>query len=254
MAAALVPRPVKRLHERLRTARYLHTVNRLNADLIAREGLEVRRGPFAGLRYPDTLVRDAGDLAPKLLGTYEAELEHVLRSWVAAGFQHVVDVGSAEGYYAVGVAFAIPGATVHAFDTDPAARDRCAELARHNGVAARVRIGGECTPETLADLPEGGVALLVDAEGYERELLDPRRAPRLRGWHLLAELHEFIDPGIARTLEARFLPTHEVNLIEGRSREDCQPPELAHLSARSRAVLLDENRPGHMRWMELRPR
>src|SRR5438105_426555 len=79
----------------------------LEADL--RE-LTVLDGPFRGLRYPSASSLHSG-LLPKLLGTYEAELhgpiEHLLKSRT---YGAVVDVGAAEGYYAVGFALRCPEA------------------------------------------------------------------------------------------------------------------------------------------------
>jgi hypothetical protein len=196
----------------------------------------------------------ANDVVAKLLGTYELELHRVVESWIAAAVPLVVDVGCAEGYYAVGFARALPTARVLAFDIDGAARTRCAALATRNGVADRVTIRGACTPETLMGLPEAGVALLVDAEGYERVLLDPAAVPRLSGWDILVELHDFLDPSITRTIVSRFAATHDTELIEERPREGAGLPELAFADDGLRRLVLSERRPAQMRWAALRPR
>lgn len=224
------------------------------ARYLAEHGRTVRHGPLAGLEYPPAL--DAtGDLVAKLLGTYELELREELERWVAAGHPHVVDVGCAEGYYAVGLARAMPGTTVHAFDIDEGARGRCGALAAANGVQDRVVLGGMCTPQTLqTGFPARGVALLSDCEGYERVLLDPAAAPVLAGWPILVELHEFLDPDITGTIAARFAATHDVRVVAGRERPASAVPELAGFTAAERAVLLDEHRPAAMRWAALTPR
>jgi len=56
---------------------------------------------------------------PKLLGCYEAELHPVFAKWQAVPFRQVVNVGAAEGYYAVGCARLWPEAQVIAFETNP---------------------------------------------------------------------------------------------------------------------------------------
>lgn len=224
------------------------------ARYLAGHGRSVRHGPLAGLAYPPALD-GTGDLVAKLLGTYELELREELERWVAAGHPHVVDVGCAEGYYAVGLARAMPGTTVHAFDIDAGARERCTALAEANGVQDRVVLGGMCTPQTLQEaFPPRGVALLSDCEGYERVLLDPAAAPVLAGWHILVELHEFLDPDITQAIAARFARTHEVRVIPGSERDGDAVPELAGFAPAERAVLLDEHRPAAMRWAALIPR
>ncbi len=252
--ARATPAWAKRRHERWLTERRRRAVAGPTARYLAEHGRTVRHGPLAGLTYPPGL--DAtGDLVAKLLGTYELELRDELGAWVAARYAHVIDVGCAEGYYAVGLARAMPETTVHAFDIDADARLRCAGLAAVNGVQDRVVLGGMCTPQTLqAGFPADGVALLSDCEGYERVLLDPQAAPVLAGWPILVELHEFLDPAITDVIAERFAATHDVRVIEGAPRRGERLPELAGFSPAERAVLLDEHRPAAMRWAALRPR
>ena len=250
----IVPGWAKQRHERWQTARFLRAANDISARYVERHGLEVRRGPFAGLRFPPELVRDSGDAVAKLVGAYELELRPVFEQWLHAGLRTFVDVGAAEGFYAVGVARAAPAARVVAFDVDPGARARCARLAAVNGVADRVRLEGACTPGALDALPASGVALLVDCEGCEREVLDPAASPVLRGWPILVELHDFIDPAISATVTGRFAATHEIEIIEGRDRVGVELPELDFLTPPERALALSERRPGPMRWALLRPR
>ena len=252
--ANLVPTSALRMIDRARTRRFLATTGPATLEYVRRNGLVVERGPFAGMRYLEGMERISGDLVAKLTGEYERELHPAIEEWVAARPEHVIDVGCAEGYYAVGLALAIPGATVHAFDIDQVARERCAALAELNGVADRVRIAGECVPESLSELPPAGVVLLSDCEGGERSVLDPGRAPRLLGWPILVELHDFIDASISQTMLARFSPTHDIEMIDGQGRAADDLPELSFMTARQRQAVLSERRPGPMRWAHMRPR
>src|SRR6267143_1703442 len=54
-------------------------------------------GPFAGMKFNNKYL----DL-PKILGTYEIELHEVFDRLRERNFHMVVDIGAAEGYYAVG--------------------------------------------------------------------------------------------------------------------------------------------------------
>jgi hypothetical protein len=253
IAAAVVPDGVKRAHERFNVARRQRETRAPTRAYLARHGRTVRHGPFAGMVYPPDL--EVGDLVGKLVGTYESELRPVVEGWIAARYPHVVNVGSAEGYYAVGFAHAMPGTIVHAYDIDPHMRDLCMRLATTNGIADRVLVSGECTPLALTELPADGVALLADCEGCERALLDPDAAPCLRRWPICVELHEFLDPAIADHICDRFRDTHDIELVEQQVlAADATPPELSGFSERERFVLLDEFRPLRMRWAVLRPR
>ncbi len=254
IAAKVLPDSAKRAHERWTNRRRTRALREPTRAYVERYGTTVRHGPLAGLRYPEAAIDSGTDyLVAKLAGTYELELHDVLRGWVGGGFEHVVDVGCAEGYYAVGLARAMPQATVHAFDIDDRARARCTALAELNGVADRVRVQGDGASAALARLPAQGVALLCDAEGYERTLLDPEVSPRLAGWPIIVELHDFIDPSISELIVTRFSSTHAVRLIDERSRDGVSTPELADVPARRRGILLDECRPSLMRWAYLEP-
>jgi hypothetical protein len=250
--AARIP-PAAR--ERIDAQRNRLTMRRIapaNARFVAEHGLVVSGGPFRGMRYLPGLEASQGDLVTKLLGSYEHELHAAVAAWPGSGLALAVNVGCAEGYYAVGLALADPTLKVLAYDVDPQARRLCAALAALNLVADRVQVHGWCDPATLAALPERGVGLFVDCEGYELTLLDPAAAPVLRHWSILVELHDFVDPTITETICARFADSHEIELIESTPRS-VDAPELSALAPRTRRLVLDE-RPVAMRWASLTPR
>ncbi len=224
----------------------------VSREYVRRNGLTVLHGPFAGMEYIDGLEDTVGDLIAKLTGVYERELHQVVSEWIAAGFAHVVDVGSAEGYYAVGFAHAMPRTVVHAYDISAVARERCLEMAERNGVQARLQMGGFCGHSDLEALPEEGVALLSDCEGGELELLDPARAERLHGWPILVELHDFVDPSITQTICERFTDSHDIQIIEMEDRGEA-PAEMDFATSAQKAMILKERPPG-MRWAHLWPR
>jgi len=96
--------------------------------------LTVRSGPFAGLRYPSE-ASVGSTLLPKLLGSYEQELHGVVEQLDHAKYTAIVDIGCAEGYYAVGLAKRIESIPVFAYDTDPTSRQLCLDMASRNDVS-----------------------------------------------------------------------------------------------------------------------
>jgi len=252
--ARALPDGLLRSIDRFRNRRFLALTTPPTLEYVRRYGHRVRYGPFAGMEYIEGLEHTLADLVAKLLGTYEREVAMVIQEWMSLGITCLIDIGCAEGYYAVGYAYAMPRATVYAFDIDPRARERCFALAKRNGVAERVVIGAACQPETFASFPEYGVALLSDCEGAEKNLLDPVLAPRLSNWPMLVELHDFLDPTITSTICERFAATHEIELIDAGDRTTESPSELDFATDRQRTALLSEHRPGPMRWAWLRPR
>lgn len=216
----------------------------------------VQRGPFAGLRYPRHLVPFAPRLTGKLLAQYEKELAPVFTDLLDEGFDVFVDVGSSEGFYAVGFALKSPGTRVAAFDVDPLSRRLCRWLASANGVADRVTTGGFCTHDDLQRLAGGRKAcVLSDCEGGEMELLDPDLAPVLKRCTIVVELHEDILPGVTERVLDRFRDSHEITLIdsEPRNAQDVRAILDGRLSDEELEPLLFE-RPYPMQWGVLKPR
>ncbi len=192
-------------------------------------GRELRRlfggrcaaGPFRGMLVPEGSSWGDGDLAPKLLGAYECELHPSLEQCFARAPDLVVDVGCAEGWYAVGAALRLPGRIVHAFDLDEKALAICSEAARLNGVAERVRLERRCDADRLVALVSGAERALVilDCEGFERELLTPTSVAGLARADLIVECHDFSEPGLCERLAALLRPTHEVEVVREGGRD-----------------------------------
>lgn len=230
----------------------------LTALVQKRTGSLVAGGPFEGTRYPAQSHGSA--YIPKLLGIYERELAQAVEAFCAVDSSLIVDVGAAEGYYAVGMARRNPGTPVVAFEMEDAARGTLQEMAEANGVAEQISVRGRCEPEDLADVLDGAprAVVICDTEGYERELLDPVRIPALRSAHVLVELHEFVHRGIGDALRERFEPTHEVVHIEeaGRQRAEFpyRTPYTALLPGRYLDWAVSEWRPEAMDWLWMTPR
>jgi hypothetical protein len=221
--------------------------------------LTVLHGPFKGLRYAS--ARSTGSaLVPKLLGSYEHELHGVIKRILAGDYTDIVDVGCAEGYYAVGFGVLLPRATIHAFDTSPHAQQLCMAMARLNGVAERLKLGDFCDETKLIDLKLGRKALVLsDCEGYESTLFTARVAAALAPHDVLIEVHEDPhDPTLSATLQSRFASTHDVTIVDSiddkRKLRGRDFVELAEFDVRTRHRLVREGRQGIMEWLYFTPK
>ena len=215
--------------------------------IVSKDGARVQSGPFQGMTYASRASE--GARAPRLLGCYEASLAPVIEEIIAQAYPVVVDIGSAEGYYAVGLARRMPDSLIHARDQNPAAQALCAELAALNGVAERVRIGGEITHDDLALCTEQDTVIICDIEGAERALLDPEKAPGLRAADILVECHERLSPGVTAEIEARFAPTHRITRIDREMSSAALPAWMEEWSDLDRALALWEWRGGPTPWL-----
>lgn len=214
-------------------------------------GMRVIAGPFAGLQLPEQT--SWGDLAPKLLGTYESELAPSVDELVTWAPDRVINIGCAEGYYAVGLARRLPHAEVMAYDTSPAAQDVCKLSANLNHVTLTVR--GTCSPEELARIAAmpGKTAAVLDCEGFERELL--LMAPEaLRNAAILVECHDSIHAGLTNAIAARYETTHDVVRIAQGARNPNAIALLQDWHEADRWLVMSERRVGVMTWLWMLPR
>ena len=212
----------------------------------------VQTGPFAGMSLERSATWGASDLATKWLGIYEQELHAPLDVARARTYGAAINVGCAEGYYAVGLARLMAGIPVYACDSSEPARRVTAANAQANGVGARVMVGGHCSAAQLADLAGHHRAMLcvIDCEGFELDLLPetPTVAALLHS-DLLIECHERTHPGCTDTLKARFAASHDVLDIRQGGRDPNAFPFLRRLPDLERWILVEEGRGICMNWL-----
>lgn len=219
----------------------------------------VHEGPFAGMRYEFGAVCSAS--VPKLLGTYEKELHGVVEGLASKRWASVIDVGAAEGYYAVGFAMRLRDARVIAYEMDANGRNLLRRNATSNGVIDRLDVRGECTASDLdkaiADA-ERPTLVVLDVEGAEADLIRGVAAERRKTVTFLIEVHDFASKGnvtITAQLHELLGATHKIETLRSRRRERSDFPLTFWLvPSRNRLHAMDEYRPGTMEWMLCTPK
>ncbi len=220
--------------------------------------LVVKNGPFKGLKYPEFLATGSA-IFPKLVGSYERELHPLVEELIKNNYSQLIDVGCAEGFYAVGLALKSPKTEVFAYDTDPVSRKACLAMAKLNKVDERVAIGSTCTAETLKNFPFKGKTLIIsDCEGYEKQLLTRENIQQLKECDLLIEIHDFVDKHTSTYIKELFTKTHSLKVIDSLSDHlkvmRYEYPELSDLDYKHKFTILAEGRPGTMEWFYLTPK
>ena len=223
-------------------------------DLLFPEGGNARvlNGPFSGMVYLNESVW--GSITPRWIGSYESWLWPVVEEIIASSYTRIIDVGCAEGYYAVGFARALPGAEVFAYDLDPESRAQVARLWRLNGQPGKLSIHGLLDHRELSRLGTPGSLLVCDIEGGEMQLLNPALCSALTQMDILVEVHETGSTSVAanaKVLQERFQTSHEAAVI----RDVTRATELQHVSHLDTATLkkaTSEGRPYEQMWLWLK--
>ncbi len=221
--------------------------------LISHCGTAVMGGPFKGLRYNETCLLSHGN-TQLLLGTYEIELHPWLEQVLSNKYERIVDIGAAEGYYAVGMAMRT-ATVVDAYETAGPVRRMCREMARLNGVNDLVRVHSWCDSKTLRKLNGRRCLILSDCEGYETELFTTEIVPAIAQSDLIIELHDRgQSPGTTRRiLENRLCNTHSLSCVRFGSHDVAEFPQLTALSFLSeddvRKAISEAARDADQEWM-----
>lgn len=219
--------------------------------------MRVLHGPFKGMKYPS--FKSVGStLYSKLVGSYEWEIHAVIESYCTKDYKEIIDVGCAEGYYAVGLAMRLPNAKIYAYDAKPEAQTLCKEMAMLNGVSDKVMVHGFLTPEELRKFPFTKGLIICDCEGFEKMLFTKENVSSLKSVDLLIEAHDFIDITISTYLTDLFSPTHNIQVIK--SIDDIEKAKTYHfeetegLTLQQKRKIFKEGRPTIMEWLICTPK
>jgi hypothetical protein len=217
---------------------------------------QVVSGPFTGMKL-DLSPVSSRHLLGYILGTQEIELRSVIERIVGRQYRTILNVGAADGYYAVGLALRSPQSRVVAFEALDDMRVPIESAARANNVSDRITIRGRCELLELREEVRAAtkpVLVLMDIEGGEMELLNPDAVPELRGADVLVETHDMFVNGVTDTLLARFKDTHTIEQCTTRPRVLADFPAkfataIPRLAPKLALDLMDERRPAAQQWL-----
>lgn len=221
-----------------------------------RQKMVVTSGPFQGTPATvDALEHDWG----RLLGVYEIWLQEAISDVLRRQPDVVVDVGASTGCYSIGFANALPNAKHIAFEMDESERDKFRKTA--SKITTPIDLRGFCSVDELLKITQDYHKgfLMMDCEGFERELLNDQVHLNLNSWSLLVEIHDWHAPGVGNEIQQRFANTHKISEIWNRdyNARDFNflfifPINYLLFSVLSR--MCDDKRNSKMRWFYMTPK
>lgn len=212
--------------------------------------LEIKAGPFRGMQY--ITEANCSRLMPKIIGCYESAIIPWILDIPSREYDVILDVGCAEGYYAVGFAYRNDAKSICAFDIEEQALDNARQLAALNHVGDKICFDGLCDEAKISTICGGKKALIFcDIEGGEDSLLDPGKIPALRSIDMIIESHDFIVPGMINRLIERFQGTHHIEIAGDGGVNPDMFPVLKLFNKRMRRKFVNEGRAPGMMWVRL---
>lgn len=242
---------VNKLNEALRLLSKWRSVLIQNT-LLQQQGTIVMQGALAGLDFIEQSAE--GCHIAKLLGCYEQPLQPYIQQAIEANYHTILNIGCAEGYYAVGMARHMSNTKIMAYDINSNAQSTCQALANKNKVSDRVTIGALFSPEDFAQYIHTHTLVLCDIEGAEKDLLDPIKAPALAGMDIIVESHEAMHPGLTQELVNRFKDTHDITLIQDNGQRQLanMPAWFNNLAHLDQLLAVWEWRSGATPWLVMK--
>ncbi len=207
---------------------------------------DVKNGPFMGMKY---LAESSGSaFLPKIIGSYEEPIHDWVELIIQRNYKTIVDIGCAEGYYAVGFARRMPQSKIVAFDTNRTARKLCKDLAMINEIE-NIEINDYCSHEILNELCTNNTLIFCDIEGFEKKLLNPAKAKNLLKADIVVELHDFIKKGTTNAIIKRFCDTHRIQINLNYTARNDTYACISRLSADEYQFAINEYRSKYAKFM-----
>lgn len=229
-------------------------------EIVAKYGNVVCEGPFAGLRLPETPLWGGPDTAAKILGIYEREVVDIVAQGAGDGRRVLVDLGAADGFYALGSVGL--GLFEHciAYEADANRRKALISSAAHAGIEDKLLVRGHAGESVFSDLIADGVdfaetVILCDIEGGEFEIFDPETLWMIREAQVVIEIHDWsasktLTGGLKLMAENVF----DVSVVRTGCRDLSSFRDLRRLPDNERWLLASEGRREMGVWLHFKPR
>ncbi len=220
---------------------------------------EVAYGPFKGMKISRSNWWGQTDLASKILGFYEYEVLETLTSIDKARYKNFIDLGAADGYYAVGMIHAKLFDKAICFEMSDQGRQVIQKNVMLNDLSEAICILGyadESFDSLIPDIQLSESVVLIDIEGAEFNLLTSNLIDKLKNSFLLIELHEFmVRDGESQLLWLieRLKKCFHINWLTTGSRNLSQFKDLEEFNDTDRWLLCSEGRTKLQKWLVCRP-
>jgi hypothetical protein len=214
-------------------------------------------GPFKGLFLNAETWWGRSDLGAQCLGLYELEILDLISN--SNPFDVFIDIGAADGYYAVGMLHSQMAKKVICFESSEAGRVAIKKTWKVNNNIGRLEIFAEANQLTIKNIANeftNKTLVLIDIEGNEFSLLNREIIALLKNCEMIIEIHNWVDnfelkyKNLLTTLNDFF----HITLISPIERNTTNLSELRSFTDDNRLLLTSERRPCLMRFLYLAPK
>jgi hypothetical protein len=232
---------------------------RISLEVFDSANGQVKYGPFTGLHLNRETWWGKLDLGSQCLGLYEKELLDFIETLPDDRFSHFIDIGAADGYYAIGMLVSKKINNCICFEQSEKGQQTILANWQRNQAPGQLKILGEANEQSLSSLrPEElqRSLVLIDIEGFEFELLSTDFLAKLQSCTIIIEVHNWVDGFLEKYAQLLRNAHHffAIETVERIDRTTSHLSELRDMTDDNRLLFTSERRPCMMRFLKLTPK
>lgn len=217
----------------------------------------VSQGLFKGLRLNRDTWWGRCDLGAQCLGIYEKEILDLIST--RKPFDIFLDIGAADGYYAVGMLRSQKAKTSVCFEISEEGQKAIKKNWVTNERPGNLEVYGEANEKSILSIANKlstGSLVLIDIEGFEFALLSRKVISLLQKCTIVIEIHSWVDSfqekysALLRDLDKYF----DIGIIKPSPRNTENIEILRGYPDDNRLLVASERRPCVMRFLYLTPK
>lgn len=230
----------------------------LTDKLVCFHDSTIAYGPLKGYKLSSDSHWGVTDRGGMILGIYEKEVLHELLN-VPSNYTIFIDLGAADGYYAVGLVAANIYEKSYCYEMDVNGQKVILENAILNDVSTKVVVKAEATKSFVYDIPKYELdksTILVDIEGAEFGIFTSEIFHYLSNSIIIIEIHDFlVEEGAIKfkKLIEDSTKTHRSKIITMSERDLSVYKELENWNDIDRWLICSEGRDKLMKWVRFDP-
>jgi hypothetical protein len=224
-------------------------------------GRVVQYGAFQGMRLSQISGWGRADLASMLLGMYEMEVVQYLANLPNRARENFVNIGAAEGYFAIGMLHAELSMRTICFEMSETSREAIRDCSSLNRVDQNLTLFGLADEnfldqlEQVDDFEYHNSVFLFDVEGAELQILTDEGFRRMARANIVIETHAtMVSEQGQMDFEKLCAKYHHVSEIRTEGRNPGEFSELKSWKDNQRWAICSEGRPERGRWLVLSPK
>jgi hypothetical protein len=245
--------------ENFRTETVSERKSRVSKEMFEYCNGVVKYGPFTGLKLTSNTWWGGNDLGSMCFGLYEKELLDFLNSKYIENRDIFIDIGAADGYYAIGLLLSKRVKSALCFELTRHGRDTINLNWNLNDRPGAIEIKGDVFTDfknSVSNIDFKKTTVLIDIEGAEFSFLNNEILKILQNAVVAIEIHNWIPNFI--DLYSEFLKNasgfFDIEILTRHERETLIFDELLSLTDDNRLLLTSESRPCVMRFLVLKPK